>query len=98
MIGRLFGWILLIAAGAVLARDALAWHELHIIAPESFERLWYDLASDSFGIFRGDVLNVMPWLWTFLLGPLLSLWAGPVLLVIALFLLWMSREGRRRHR
>ena len=98
MIGRFFGWLFLLAAGAVLVRDALAWHDLHVVAPESFNSLWYDLASNSLGVFRGQVLSIMPWFWTIVMAPLLSLWAGPVLLVAALFLLWTSREGRRRHR
>jgi hypothetical protein len=98
MIGKIFGWIFLLAAGAVLVRDGLAWHDLHVINLESFNTLWFDLARDSLGLFRGTVLNVMPWLWNFVIGPVLSLWAGPVLLLIALVLLWTGREGRRRHR
>ncbi len=98
MIGKLFGWIFLLGAGAVMVRDALAWHELHTIAPESFNSLWFDLAGNSLGVFRGTVLSTMPWFWNIVMAPLLSLWAGPVLLVVALYLLWTSRAGRRRHR
>jgi hypothetical protein len=98
MVGKIFGWIFLLAAGAVLVRDALAWHALHVIAPESFNSLWFDLAGNSLGIFRGQVLSTIPWLWTIVMAPLLSLWAGPVLLLAALYLLWASRAGRRRQR
>ena len=84
MVGKAFGWIFLLAAAAVLLRDGLAWYDLHLVAPESFNALWFDLARDSLGLFRGTVLNVMPWLWTFAIGPVLSLWAGPVLLLAAL--------------
>ena len=96
MIGRFFGWVFLFAAGAVLVRDGIAWYATHVVAPESFNNLWFDLGSDSLGLFRGAVLGTMPWLWRLVLEPILSLWAGPVLLVLALSLLWSSREGRRR--
>lgn len=98
MIGRILGWIFLLAAGAVLVRDALASHELHRLSLETFDRLWFDLSSDSLGVFRGAALGTMPWLWTIVVAPILSLWAGPILLLVALFLLWTSRiSGRRRH-
>ena len=96
MIGRFFGWICLLAAGAVLVRDGLAWYDTHKITLESFNGLWFDLGSDSLGVFRGSVLSTMPWFWRFFLSPILSLWAGPVLLLAALYLLWSSRESRRR--
>lgn len=98
MIGRFFGWILLLAGGAVLVRDALAWRALHVVSFETFNSLWFDLSGNSLGIFRGQVLSVMPWLWTIAIAPVLSLWAGPVLLIAALILLWMSRAGRKRAR
>lgn len=96
MIGRLLGWIFLLAAGAVLVRDGLAWHELHRLSLETFERLWFDLDSDGLGVFRGAVLGVMPWLWAIVVAPILSLWAGPTLFVVALVLLWTGRSARRR--
>jgi hypothetical protein len=96
MIGRFFGWIFLLAAGAVLVRDALAWYELHRLALETFDRLWFDLSSDSFGIFRGAVLGTMPWLWRIVIAPILSLWAAPILFIAALVLLWTGRASRRR--
>jgi hypothetical protein len=98
MIGKFFGWLILLCAGAVLVRDVLAWRELNVIAPESFNTLWFDLAGNSLGVFRGQVLTVMPWFWNIVIAPVLSLWAAPILLVVALFLLWTSRAGRRRHR
>lgn len=98
MIGRIFGWLCLVAAGAVLVRDALAWHTLHVVAPESFKILWFDLGGNSYGRFEGAMLATMPWLWHLVVAPLLSLWAGPALLILALGLLWIGRAAQaRRH-
>jgi hypothetical protein len=98
MIGRFLGWAFLFVAAAVLVRDGLAWRDTEFLRPETFNALWYDLSAGSLGIFRGDVLHTMPWLWTYLLAPVLSLWAAPVMLVLSMTLLWASRGGgRRRH-
>src|ERR1700679_3324433 len=99
MIGRFFGWIFLFAAGAVLVRDGLVWRATHHLAFEIFTALWFDLNSDSLGVFRGAATGTMPWLWNFAIAPVLDLWAGPVLLVLALFLLWSgARSSRKRRR
>jgi len=98
MIGRLFGWILLLAAAAVLVRDALAWHDMNVLAPETLNALWFDLSSTSLGLFRGAVLGTMPWAWQFALGPLLSLWAGPFFLLLGIILLVSARAARARRR
>ena len=97
MIGRFFGWVCLFLAAAVLVRDGLAWRDTEFLRPETFNGLWYDLSAGSLGIFRGDVLSTMPWLWTYVLAPVLSLWAAPVLLILSLTLLWAARaRGHRR--
>jgi len=98
MIGRFFRWFLLFAAAAVLVRDALVWHDSGALTPESFSGLWVDISSTSLGIFRGSVQSTMPWFWKWIVGPFLSLWAGPVLLVLAIILQWRSRTASaRRH-
>jgi hypothetical protein len=99
MIGRFFGGIFLFAAGAVLVRDGLVWRATHRLAFETFGTLWFDLNSDSFGVFRGAAMGTMPWLWNYVFAPIMTLWAGPVLLVIALYLMWAgARSGRKRRR
>jgi len=85
-------------AAAVVVRDGLAWRDTEFLRPETFNALWYDLSAGSLGIFRGDVLHTMPWLWNYLLGPAMSLWAAPVLLVLSVTLLWAGRAGGRRRR
>jgi hypothetical protein len=98
MIERLFGYIFLVAAAAILVRDGLAWHDVNVLAPESLNALWFDLNSTSLGLFRGAVLGTMPWAWHFGLGPLLSLWAGPFFLLLGIVLLVSARAARARRR
>lgn len=98
MIGRSLGWIFLFAAGAILVRDALVWHDMGTLKPETFEDLWFDVSSTSFGLFRGAMLSTMPWLWNDFVGPFFTLWAGPVLLALGLILLWRARFiASKRH-
>jgi hypothetical protein len=97
MIGRFFGWFCLFAAAVILVRDALLWHDMGVLTPETFSDLWFDLSSTSLGIFRGSVLSTMPWFWKLVVGPFLSLWAAPVLFLLAIFLTWRRRAaGARR--
>jgi len=98
MISRIFGWMFLFVAAAILVRDGLAWRDSESLQPETFNALWYDLSAASLGIFRADVMHTMPWLWNYVLGPALSLWAAPVLLILSLALLWAARAGGHRRR
>jgi hypothetical protein len=94
---RFIAWIFLLIAGAVLVRDALLWNDLHVIAPLSLGGLWSDLAPDNFRAARQAIESAHPALWHWLVGPLLSLWALPVLLILGLPLLG-TRRRPRRHR
>jgi hypothetical protein len=100
MISRFFGWVFLFVAGAVLVRDGMAWRagDGKFTGPESLGGLWFDVSPASLGIFRADVLHTMAWLWNYLLAPVLSLWAGPVFLILSLGLLWAARAGEYRRR
>lgn len=99
MIGRFFGWLFLFVAVAVLVRDALIWRDTEFLRPETFNGLWYDLSAHSLGIFRGDVESTMPWLWSYVFAPAMSLWAAPALFVLSVALLVAGRaSGRRRGR
>jgi len=104
MISRIFGWMFLFVAAAVLVRDGLAWRnatpDAEFSGPESLNGLWADLSPGTLGVFRADVLHTMPWLWNYLLAPALSLWAVPVLFVLSLALFWSARAAawrRRKH-
>ena len=45
MIGRLIGWIILLAGLSVLARDVLVWIDTKFWAPITLGQLWFDLAA-----------------------------------------------------
>jgi hypothetical protein len=95
---RFLAWIFLLIAGAVLVRDALVWNDLHIIAPLSLGGLWSDLAPENFRAAHNAMESAHPALWHWLVGPLLSLLALPVFLILGLLLLWARRRPRRRFR
>lgn len=96
-IGRWIGWFCLVLAGAVLVRDLLAWHDLHRLAPISLEGFWRDLDSAGFHATEGGVQRLAPWLWFWLIGPALALWALPVF-AAAGFVLVQAFRRRERHR
>jgi hypothetical protein len=96
MIGRFFGWIFLLAAGAVLVRDGLAWNDTHIFAPETLGGAWFDLSSGSLRLFQGAIERIAPWLWSYGVAPILFVWAAPVFLILGFVLIWQFRKAKRR--
>ena len=95
-VGRFLGWLLLFAAGVVLVRDALAWADLHVVAPLSLGGLWADLGASGLRSTRAAVEHLAPWLWTSGVALVLSLWALPVFLVLGLLLRWSCRRPPQR--
>jgi hypothetical protein len=95
-VGRIFGWFLLLAACAVLVRDALAWHDTHNFAPDTIGGLWFELSGNSLRIIQGLVEHIAPWLWTLAVGPVMYLWAAPSLIVLGAILLFLCRQPRVR--
>jgi hypothetical protein len=98
VIGRFFGWVLLLAAGIVFVRDTAAWLDLHILAPLSLGGLWSNLDSGGFMSAHAAIERVAPWLWRWALAPALALWALPVLAAVGLALLMVCRTRQRRFR
>ena len=97
VIGRFFGWLLLLAAAAVIVRDATIWAELHRLVPLSLGGLWVELSASTLRSTRNSIEQAAPWLWTLVVGRLLLLWAAPVFVVCGCFLLWLFRRRRQRH-
>ena len=100
VIGRLLGWLLLLAALAVLGRDLIAWHETHSFAPIALGQLWYDIDRGSLNTLQAAVQrHVAPWLWDPVIATVLRWWAVLVLAVLGVFFRWAFRRrghGRRR--
>jgi len=98
MVGRWIGWFFLLLAGAVLVRDLLAWQDLHRLAPLSLAGFWRDLDPAGFRAAESGVDRLAPWLWFWLIGPALALWALPAFAVAGLVLIRACRRRERRRR
>ncbi len=97
VIGRFFGWLLLLAAAAVIVRDAIIWADLHRLVPLSLGGLWVELSASTLRSTRNSIEQAAPWLWTLVVGRLLLLWAAPVFAVCGFLFLWLFRRRRQRH-
>ncbi|HKT18231.1 MAG TPA: hypothetical protein VJR47_09325 [Stellaceae bacterium] len=97
-IGRWIGWLFLMLAGAVLVRDLLAWHDLHRFALLSLAGFWRDLDPAGFRAAEGGINRLAPWLWSWLIGPAVALWALPVFGAAGLVLIRACRRQQRRRR
>jgi len=98
VLGRILGWLLLLAALAVLVRDLLAWGDTHVFAPIALGDLWSELQRNGLEAARGAVERAAPWLWNLVLGPILAFWAALTLAIIGCTLLWLGRANGRRRR
>ena len=96
LIGRLLGWTVLLAAGAVLVRDGLSWADTRALDPLSLGGLWSNLDGNGLIAAHHAIENAAPWLWRWGLGPALAIWALPVLAILGLVLLWSFRRVRPR--
>lgn len=104
IVGRLVGWLLIIAALVAEGRDLWAWADTHQFQVSPLGLLWHQLSPNTllFAQF-GVQLHVEPfighWLWdpvisTILLTPAVLILAVPGILLVWLF---RRRERRRRH-
>jgi hypothetical protein len=98
VLGRMLGSLLLLAALAVLVRDLLAWGDTHIFVPIALGELLSELRGSGLANARGAVEATAPWLWNWILGPILALWAALTLAIAGCALLWLGRANGRRHR
>ena len=99
VLGRLIGWLLLIAAGFVLAGDVVHWYytgNWHLIAAGE---LWYRIDRGSLNLVQAVIQRyVSPFLWDPVIQTILQFYALLVLAVPALLLLWASRARVKRER
>lgn len=102
VIGRLIGWMLLLAAAAVLVRDLIVWLDTGIFVPITADALWFEIDRGSRLATEAMVeASPIPWLWQSVIAAMLSLWAMLVLALPGVFLLLLFRRrssGRRRRR
>src|SRR5271169_1418511 len=94
IVGRVIGWIALLAGAAVLVRDLLVWIDTKHWAPIALGKLWYDLNRSSLNLVQAVVQRyIHPFLWDPIIVTVLLWWAFAVLLVLGLLILAVS--GRR---
>lgn len=97
-IGRWIGWLFLLLAGAVLVCDLLLWSDLRVFAPLSLGGFWTSLDPAGLRAAEGAVTRHASWLWSWLIGPALALWALPVFAAAGLVLIGVFRRTERRRR
>ena len=93
IIGRVIGWIVLLAGAAVLVRDGLVWIDTKHWAPIALGQLWYQLNRSSLNLFQAVVQRyIHPFLWDPIIVSLLLSWAFAVLMILGVLLLVLFRR------
>ena len=93
IVGRVIGWIVLLAGAAVLVRDGLVWIDTKHWAPIALGQLWYQLNRSSLNLFQAVVQRyIHPFLWDPIIVSLLLSWAFAVLMILGVLLLILFRR------
>lgn len=91
LIGRLVGWVLVLAGVIVGLRDGLIWYQTGAYPFTKGGELWYTLAPDSINLVQAVVQRyLLPEIWdpgmlTVLLWPAMATLAGLGLILLLLF-------------
>jgi hypothetical protein len=98
IVGRVIGWIALLAGVAVLVRDLLVWIDTKHWAPIALGQLWYQLNRSSLNLTQAVVQRyIHPFLWDPIIVSILLSWAFAVLMLLAALLLVLFRRRARRN-
>jgi hypothetical protein len=96
MIGRLIGWIVLLAGLSVLVRDGLVWIDTAHWAPIALGQLWFDLSPSSLNLVQAVVQRyIHPFLWDPIIVSVLLCWASAVFIALGLLILVLSSRRSR---
>ena len=99
IVGRLIGWIILVAGAAVLARDVMVWIDTKVWAPIALGQLWYQLNRSSLNLVQAIIQrHVLAFLWDPIIVSILLCWAFAVLMVLGLLLVVLFRRRASRPR
>jgi hypothetical protein len=99
IVGRIVGWLLLIAAGVTLLADIIGWYHTGFFKLSAAGELWFRLDRGSLNLVQAVIQRyVAAWLWDPVIQTVLQFYALLVLGVPGLVLVWAfrSREARRR--
>ena len=93
IVGRVIGWIVLLAGAAVLVRDGLVWVDTKHWAPIALGQLWYQLNRSSLNLVQAVVQRyIHPFLWDPIIVSVLLSWAFAVLMILGVLLLVLFRR------
>ena len=98
IVGRVIGWIALLAGAAVLVRDVLVWIDTKHWVPIALGQLWYDLNRSSLNLVQAVTQRyIHPFLWDPIIVSVLLSWAFAVLMFLGVLLLivFRNRDPRR---
>jgi hypothetical protein len=101
VIGRIIGWLLVLAALVVLGRDLIGWLDTHHLVFVPAGALWYQISPNTILLAQPAIQrHLAPWLWDPVIQTILLWPAVLVLGVPGLALLWLfqPRDRRRRRR
>jgi hypothetical protein len=89
IVGRVIGWLVLLAGLSVLTRDVMVWVDRKIWAPVALGQLWYELSRSSLNLVQAVIQRyVSAFLWNPIIVSVLLCWAFAVLIALgAAFLL-----------
>ena len=93
IVGRVIGWIILVAGATVLARDVMVWIHTKVWAPIALGQLWYQLNRSSLNLVQAIIQrHVLAFLWDPIIVGVLLCWAFAVLMVLGVLLLVLFRR------
>jgi hypothetical protein len=93
IVGRVIGWIVLLAGAAALVRDLLVWIDTKHWAPLALGQLWYDLNRSSLNVVQAVVQRyIHPFLWDPIIVSILLSWAFAVLMFLGVLLSIVFRK------
>lgn len=97
IVGRVVGWIVILAGLSLLLRDAIAWVDTRSWAPVVLGQLWYELDRSSLNLVQAMTQRyIARFLWDPIIVGILLCWAFAVLLMAGALLLAVCRKRRRR--
>jgi hypothetical protein len=91
IVGRIIGWLFVLAAVAAAARDIAAWIDIGVFDPLPLGQLWFDLHVDSLNLAQAVTQRYLfPELWdpvivNILLLPAWFVFAVPAIALLVLF-------------
>jgi hypothetical protein len=93
IVGRVIGWVVLLAGVSVLTRDVIVWIDTKTWAPVAFGQLWYQFNRSSLNLVQAVIQRYFsPFLWNPIIVSILLCWAFAVLIGAGVVILLLARK------